>query len=76
MQVNAKELRLHLTDYLKRVARGHSLKVSMRGKPIAQLSPIQGKAEVEEDDLFGIWADRKDLDVDAHVRGMRQGRKF
>ncbi len=76
MQVNAKELRLHLTDYLKRVARGHSLKVSMRGKPIAQLSPIQGKAEVKTDDLFGIWADRTDLDVEAHVQEMRQGRRF
>jgi len=76
MQVSAKELRLHLTDYLKRVARGHSLKVSMRGKPIAQLSPIQDKVEVETDDLFGIWSDRVNLDINAHIQEIRQGRKF
>jgi len=76
MQVNAKELRLHLTDYLKRAARGHSIKVSMRGKPIAQLSPIQGRTKAETDDLFGIWADRTDLDIEAYVQDMRQGRNF
>ncbi len=76
MQVNAKELRLHLTDYLKRVARGHSLKISLRGKPVAQLSPIRDRAETGTDDLFGIWSDRTDLDVGTHVRKMREGRRF
>jgi len=76
MNVNAKELRLHLSEYLERAARGHSVKINMRGKPVAQLSAIESKAAVDEDALFGLWADRTDLDVDAEVRAMRQGRSF
>ena len=76
MEVSAKELRLRLSDYLKRVARGHSVDVSMRGKRIARLIPVKKKRKAQADELFGIWSDRKDFDVNASVREMRKGRSF
>ena len=76
MEVSAKELRLQLSDYLKRVARGHSVDISMRGKKIARLVPVKEKRKSQEDELFGIWLDRKDIDVNASVREMRKGRCF
>ena len=74
--MSAKELRLRLSDYLKRVARGHSVDVSMRGKRIARLIPVKKKRKSQADELFGIWSDRKDFDVNASVREMRKGRSF
>jgi len=74
MQVNAKELRLHLSDYLERAAHGHSLEISMRGKVVARLSAIEGKQPPAEDALFGIWAARSTDEVAGELRAMRQGR--
>jgi len=76
MQVNARKLLLHLTGYLKRIAHGHSLKISMQARPVAQPSPIQDKIKVETDDLFGSWSDRADQDVETHVQEIRLGRKL
>lgn len=76
MEVSAKELRLRLSDYLKRVARGHTVTVSMRGKQIARLIPVKDPGRTDEDPLFGIWAERKDFDVNAEIRDMRKGRSF
>lgn len=76
MEVSAKELRLRLSDYLKRVARGYSIDVSMRGKRIARLIPVKKNRKSQADELFGIWSDREDFDVNASVREMRKGRSF
>ena len=76
MQVNAKELRKHLSEYLDRASRGQTLDISMRGKPVARLSRIESHAKPEQDDLFGVWSDVDIMDVNAHVREIRQGRRF
>jgi len=76
MQVNARELRQHLSEYLERAARGHTLDISMRGKPVARLTCIEPRSSAKQDDLFGIWAGQDDVDVEACVREMRQGRRF
>ena len=76
MQVNAKELRQHLSEYLDRASRGQSLDISMRGKPVARLTRIESDPKPESDDLFGIWSDMDAMDASAHVREMRQGRQF
>ena len=76
MQVNAKELRQHLSEYLDRASRGQTLDISMRGKPVARLTQIETRLKPEQDDLFGIWSDVETMDVNAHVRDMRQGRQF
>ncbi|MDX8397579.1 MAG: type II toxin-antitoxin system prevent-host-death family antitoxin [Mariprofundaceae bacterium] len=76
MQVNAKEFRQHLSEYLDRASRGQSLDISMRGRPVARLTRIELAPKPESDDLFGIWSDIDDIDVNVHVREMRQGRQF
>ncbi|RLL49695.1 type II toxin-antitoxin system prevent-host-death family antitoxin [Mariprofundus sp. EBB-1] len=76
MQVNAKELRLHLREYLERAAGGQVLDISMRGTPVARLSRIESRSNPEHDDLFAIWSDQCEMDVKQHVRDMRQGRQF
>ena len=76
MQVNAKELRQHLSEYLDRASRGQTLDISMRGKPVARLSKIESHSKPEQDDLFGIWSDVDEMDVNAQVREVRQGRQF
>jgi len=76
MQVNAKELRQHLSEYLDRASRGQSMDISMRGKPVARLTQIESRSTPEHDDLFGIWSDIDVMDVNAHVRALRQGRQF
>ncbi len=76
MNINTKELRQHLSEYLDRASRGHSIEISMRGKPVAVLTSLMPKATMEEDALFGLWADRGEMDVEAEVHAMRQGRSF
>jgi prevent-host-death family protein len=41
MTVGVRELKAHLSEYLKRVEGGDRLTVTDRGRPIALLSPIQ-----------------------------------
>ena len=77
MRVNAKEFRQHLGEYLHRAARGQTFEVSVRGKSVACVSRIDQQAEMQRDDLFGIWADMDAAsDVSAEVRDMRKGRCF
>lgn len=76
MIINAKELRKNLNKYLNLAALGHSIEISMRGKPVAQLTAIEAKPEVEGDALFGLWADRNGFDVGDEVYNMRKEREF
>ena len=75
MQVNAKELRQHLSDYLNTASQGQVVDISMRGKPVARLIRIEPVNKPEQDDFFGIWADCEQ-DASDFVRDMRQGRQF
>jgi len=76
IQVSTKKLRLHLREYLEQASRGRSIIISMRGKAVARLSRIESSPLPESDDLFGIWADQPEIDVDQHLREMRRGRTF
>jgi len=75
MQINAKELRQHLSDYLNAASQGQAVDISMRGKPVARLSKVEPVRKPEHDDFFGIWADIEQ-DTSEYVRDMRQGRQF
>ncbi|WP_038246774.1 type II toxin-antitoxin system Phd/YefM family antitoxin [Ghiorsea bivora] len=75
MQINAKELRQHLSDYLSAASKGQVVNISMRGKPVARLSSIEPVSKSKDDDFFGIWAD-DERDVAEYVRDMRKGRQF
>lgn len=78
MTVTAKDLRLKTSEILKRVQRGGSVMVTLRGKPVARLvSTLEEKAERDLNDYaaIGMWADRKDMkDPAAWVRKIRQPR--
>lgn len=49
--VGIRELKAHLSQYLKRVQSGAMLMVTERGRSIATISPIEGLADVD-------WAHR------------------
>ena len=80
MEISATSLRSRVGDILSCRDRGESVTITYRGKPRARLVGIEagdGAASHDPNTLlaFGIWRDRDDLlDVDAHVRGLRDGR--
>jgi len=77
MQSTAKELRFHTKELLESVSRGEEVIITFRGKPYAKLVPLKEskKNDGKEDELFGMWKDRKDLkDVDSYVRKLRKER--
>jgi len=78
MYSTAKELRFRTKELLESVLRGEEVIITFRGKPLAKLMPFKkSKKNNEEDELFGIWKDRKDLkDVTAYVRNLRKGRQL
>ncbi|HEX5213985.1 MAG TPA: type II toxin-antitoxin system prevent-host-death family antitoxin [Vicinamibacterales bacterium] len=43
-RVGARELKVRLGTYLRRVRQGHRLVVTDRGQPVAELRPIGGEA--------------------------------
>lgn len=58
----ARDLRYKTSDILKEVRRGREVTVTLRGKRIAVLRPVE---QVEHKELnpvgFGMWKDRGDL---------------
>lgn len=81
MKATAKELRVHSKELLDAVSRGENVVITFRGRPCAKLVPYEtsDKAIVQEseDNLFGIWADREDLEsVEDYVRNLRKSRFF
>ena len=46
--VGARELKTRLGTYLRRVQEGHSLIVTERGRPVAELRPVQVEDSSEE----------------------------
>lgn len=45
--VGARELKVRLGTYLRRVRQGHRLVVTDRGQPVAELRPLGGEAGAE-----------------------------
>ena len=77
MTVTAKQLRLKTSDVLKSIARGGSVTVTLRGKPVAKLVSLEETRERKLTDFaaFGMWAGRKDMeDSVAWVRRIRKPR--
>lgn len=48
IEVGVRELKNNLSHYLKRVARGERIRVTMRGRPVAELGPAAAN-KVDED---------------------------
>lgn len=81
MKATAKELRIRSKELLDAVSRGENVVITFRGKPCAKLVPYEtsNKTIVQDSNggLFGIWADREDLEsVEDYVRNLRKGRFF
>lgn len=77
MVVTAKQLRLKTSLVLRRVQQRKSVTVTLRGKPVAKIVPLQPKKPrpLTEYPAFGMWADREDMkDVEAWVRKIRAPR--
>lgn len=48
MDVGVRELKQHLSEYLKRVAAGETVRITDRGIPTALLAPIPGKDSLQQ----------------------------
>jgi prevent-host-death family protein len=81
MEVTTKQLRLEPGRIMSQVSNGQEITVTYRGKPRAKIIPINtGRIPVSQEpdnELFGIWKDRKDMvNVEQFVRNIRKGRNF
>jgi len=76
MKATAKDLRFQSRELLNTVNRGEEVVITYRGKPCAKLVPYHKEEKMnKEDELFGIWKDRKDIqNIDEYVRNLRKGR--
>ena len=80
MELSTKELRSHAKLALDAVQRGETVTITYRGRPRARVVRIEDTGDDKQPqtadcELFGLWADREDLDdVAAHVRRLRRGR--
>ena len=45
--VGVRELKDHLSDYLRRVREGELLVITDRGRPIGELGPVEGRSNAE-----------------------------
>jgi len=52
MQVSVRELRNHLSEYLKRASGGEDVTVTSHGKPIARLAPTLTTSKDAETDII------------------------
>ena len=57
----AKELRSRASAILENVRRGGEVVITMRGKSIAVLKPLEKIEKQFKPVGFGLWKDRKDL---------------
>ena len=81
MKVTTKQLRIEPGRIISQIDVVKEITITYRGKPRAKIVPIGDRRKAgsgsQEDELFGIWKDRKDLmNVDQHIRNIRKGRKL
>ena len=80
MEISTKQLRAQPGKIISQINKGLDVTITYRGKPSAKIVPITKKEIVNddtEDELFGIWKDRKDIkNIEQYVRDMRKGRKL
>ena len=81
MEITIKQLRIQPGKIILQASRGQEVTITYRGKPSAKIVPINNGITIDsadlEEELFGIWKDRKEMEnVDQYVRNLRQGRKM
>jgi len=75
-KVTAKQLRYQTSRILKRVIAGESLTVTLRGRPVATLDPLQAEVEDRFEPIaFGLWKGRREMeDVQGWLDEIRRPR--
>ena len=80
MEITMDELKIQPDEILSRVYQGDDITILYNGKAYAKIVPLDedtSKLDNPENELFGLWKDRPELDdVMSYVRQMRQGRKI
>jgi prevent-host-death family protein len=80
MEITAKELRGKPSQIIEQASRGTEVVITIHGKKMAKLVPYSMKTKknsAEDDEIFGIWKDRNDIQsVDDYVRSIRKRRSF
>ena len=81
MEISTKQLRTEPGRIVTQAARGEEITITYRGKPRAKIVPITSEKKnvslTSENELFGIWKERKDMEnVEQFVRNTRKGRKL
>ena len=79
MEITTKQLRIEPGRIISEVDNGQEITITYRGKPRAKIVPIAARRNIDvespDDELFGIWKDRKDMDdVDQFIRNIRKRR--
>jgi prevent-host-death family protein len=76
MNASMIDLRRRPKRILEAVENRETVILSRRGKPIAQIAPLEDRpsGKVQDHPAFGLWEDRYEILVDAHVRNLRKGR--
>jgi len=76
MEITTEQLKIQPEMFISEVYKGQEITITWQGKPSAKIVPITD-IEKSDDELFGIWKDREDIeDVEHYVRNIRKGRKF
>ena len=79
MVISTKQLRIQPGKIISQVNNGLDVTITYRGKACARIIPMEKKETVNiegtEDELFGIWKNRKEMkNVEQYVRNKRKGR--
>lgn len=75
MQTTTKQLRRETGSVVRAVARGETVIVTYRGKPVAEMTSVGPTDKTGDNALFGIWRDHKAVaSVDGYVASVRKGR--
>ena len=81
MEITTKQLRIQSGRIISQAGNGQEITVTYRGKPRAKIVPLSAGRAVDsediDDELFGIWKNRKDTEnVERYIRNLRKGRKL
>ena len=86
-RIGIRELRQHASRHLKRVARGETIEITDRGRPVARLVPVTGdtwadlvaSGVVREAEVAGDVLDEEPrdhhIDASGQLRALRHGER-
>ena len=81
MEISTKQLRIEPGRIISQAENGQEITITYRGKPRAKIVSLTDRRYVNtenlDDELFGIWKNRKDTEnVEQYIRNLRKGREL